>query len=169
MAETTPVTDSHELLHNERDTTAKPDRPGEVDKETVDGATTTTSTGGEDDESVNYPGPAALTLLMVGISAACFIVALDRTIVATAIPKITDDFNSPGDVGWYGSAYLLVSLHLRGRANAYYSPVLTELETTDTTCARLHAHSNSLSVVSLPTSTSAGLSYLPCPSLSSVA
>lgn len=36
-------------------------------------------------------------------------VALDRTIVATAIPQITDDFHSPGDVGWFGSAYLLTS------------------------------------------------------------
>lgn len=36
-----------------------------------------------------------------------FIVALDRTIVTTAIPKITDDFNSLGDIGWYGSAYML--------------------------------------------------------------
>lgn len=27
--------------------------------------------------------------------------------MATAIPRITDDFNSLGDVGWYGSAYLM--------------------------------------------------------------
>ena len=51
----------------------------------------------------------ALTLLMIGVCLAAFLVALDRTIVATAIPRITDDFNSPGDIGWYGSAYLLTS------------------------------------------------------------
>jgi MFS family permease len=28
-------------------------------------------------------------------------------IIATAIPRITDDFKSLGNVGWYGSAYLL--------------------------------------------------------------
>lgn len=56
-----------------------------------------------------YPGPVALSLLTLGICLAAFVVALDRTIVATAIPRITDDFNSPGDVGWYGSAYLLTS------------------------------------------------------------
>jgi len=33
----------------------------------------------------------------------------DRTILATAIPKITNEFNSLPDVGWYGSAYLLTS------------------------------------------------------------
>jgi len=29
----------------------------------------------------------------------------DRNIIATAIPKITDEFHSIGDVGWYASAY----------------------------------------------------------------
>jgi len=41
---------------------------------------------------------------MVGISLAAFLVALDRTIVANAIPCITDEFHSPDDAGWYGSA-----------------------------------------------------------------
>jgi MFS family permease len=40
---------------------------------------------------------------------ALFLVALDRTIVATAIPRITDEFNSLGDIGWYGSAYMLTT------------------------------------------------------------
>ena len=31
----------------------------------------------------------------------------DRTIIATAIPRITDEFNSIQDIGWYGSAYML--------------------------------------------------------------
>ena len=33
--------------------------------------------------------------------------AQDRTILGTAIPKITDDFKSINDVGWYASSYLL--------------------------------------------------------------
>ena len=61
------------------------------------------------DDPKIYPGPLQLSLLMLGISLAAFVVALDRTIVATAIPQITDDFHSPGDVGWFGSAYLLTS------------------------------------------------------------
>ncbi|KAE8369130.1 major facilitator superfamily domain-containing protein [Aspergillus caelatus] len=36
-----------------------------------------------------------------------FVVTLDRTIVSTAIPRITDEFDSLGDIGWYGSAFLL--------------------------------------------------------------
>lgn len=61
------------------------------------------------DDGIVYPSPWSFALLMVGICAACFTVALDRTIVATAIPRISDHFHSPEDVGWYGSAYLLVS------------------------------------------------------------
>lgn len=69
--------------------------------------------------------PAALPLffLILGISLAAFVVALDRTIVATAIPQITDDFHSPGDVGWFGSAYLLTSCAFQpsyGRVFAHF-------------------------------------------------
>lgn len=38
-----------------------------------------------------------------------FIVALDRTIIGTAVPQITQEFNSLGDIGWYGSAYQLTT------------------------------------------------------------
>jgi MFS family permease len=40
---------------------------------------------------------------------ALFLVALDRTIISTAIPRITDEFQSLGDIGWYGSAYMLTT------------------------------------------------------------
>lgn len=33
----------------------------------------------------------------------------DRTIIATAIPRITEDFQSLKDVGWYGSSYLITA------------------------------------------------------------
>ena len=33
--------------------------------------------------------------------------AQDKTILATAVPRITDDFNSLSSIGWYGSAYML--------------------------------------------------------------
>jgi MFS family permease len=32
---------------------------------------------------------------------------LQQTIVATAIPRITDEFQSVDQVGWYGSAFFL--------------------------------------------------------------
>ncbi|KAH8703359.1 putative MFS aflatoxin efflux pump [Talaromyces proteolyticus] len=48
-----------------------------------------------------------ITLLMISVFGTMFLVGLDRTIISTAIPQITDDFNSLDDVGWYGSAYNL--------------------------------------------------------------
>ncbi len=37
----------------------------------------------------------------------------DRSIVATAVPKITSEFRSLPDVGWYGSAYLMATCCLQ--------------------------------------------------------
>ncbi|KAL2195381.1 major facilitator superfamily domain-containing protein [Corynascus similis CBS 632.67] len=48
-------------------------------------------------------------LLIVSVLLSMFLVSLDRTIISTAIPKISDEFNSLSHVGWYGSAYLLTS------------------------------------------------------------
>ena len=54
----------------------------------------------------------------------------DRTIIATAIPRITDDFHSLGDVGWYGSAYMLTGCSFQllfGRVYTFYSPKVVYL------------------------------------------
>ncbi|KAK1757389.1 major facilitator superfamily domain-containing protein [Echria macrotheca] len=40
---------------------------------------------------------------------AVFLVSIDRTIISTAIPYITQEFKSTPDIGWYGSAYLLTA------------------------------------------------------------
>lgn len=37
----------------------------------------------------------------------------DNSIIATAIPRITDDFQSLSDVGWYGSSYMLTGASLQ--------------------------------------------------------
>ncbi|KAJ6619077.1 MFS transporter [Mycena sp. CBHHK59/15] len=58
--------------------------------------------GNEDD----YPHGLKLGLLMISLCLSVFLVALDNTIIATAIPKITDQLKSLADVGWYGSAYV---------------------------------------------------------------
>ncbi|KAK6428144.1 MFS sugar transporter [Oleoguttula sp. CCFEE 5521] len=76
----------------------------------------------DDDE---YPPPAAAAVVMIAICLAIFLVALDRTIIATAIPKITDEFHSLDDIGWYGSAFLLTSCTFQlvlGRVYTFYAP-----------------------------------------------
>lgn len=45
--------------------------------------------------------------ILTAVSFVCFLMLLDGTIVVAAVPRITDDFNSLGDIGWYGAAYQL--------------------------------------------------------------
>lgn len=50
-------------------------------------------------------------------------VSLDMTIVATAIPKITDEFHGISLVGWYGSAFFLTLAAFQstwGKAYKYF-------------------------------------------------
>ena len=54
-------------------------------------------------EPPSYPRPLIFAINMVAMYIAVFCVALDNTIISTAIPKITDQFNALNDVGWYGS------------------------------------------------------------------
>lgn len=61
------------------------------------------------ESEIVYPTGATLYLVMASLYLGVFLIALDRTIIATAIPSITNDFGSLGDVGWYGSAYLLTA------------------------------------------------------------
>ena len=55
----------------------------------------------------DYPHALKLTFVVVALVLSIFLVALDMTIVATAIPRITDEFHSLDQVGWYGSAFFL--------------------------------------------------------------
>ncbi|KAK0731966.1 major facilitator superfamily transporter [Lasiosphaeris hirsuta] len=71
-----------------------------------------------------YPKGVRLGLIITSLAAAVFLCALDETIIATAIPKITDDFKSINDIGWYGSAYFLTFASFRlifGKLFTFYS------------------------------------------------
>ena len=85
-------------LHNETDFATKEghDTGPAIDADTANGEDTTV-----------YPSGFKLVAVMVGLQLAVLCVSLDNTIIATAIPKITDEFEALSDVGWYGSAYLL--------------------------------------------------------------
>ncbi|TAQ89109.1 hypothetical protein B7494_g2571 [Chlorociboria aeruginascens] len=87
-----------------------------------------------------FPSIRKVALIMVAMYLSMFLVALvspltlshdpyscnqDRTILGTAIPKITDDFHSISQVGWYASAYLLTTSAFQliyGRIYTFYSP-----------------------------------------------
>jgi hypothetical protein len=63
----------------------------------------------DEDDDVEYPKAMKLTLITVALCLSVFCMALDNTIISTAIPRITDEFKAINDVGWYGSAYLLTT------------------------------------------------------------
>ncbi|KAL8942384.1 MAG: hypothetical protein Q9216_001704 [Gyalolechia sp. 2 TL-2023] len=56
-----------------------------------------------------YPSGPKLAIITISLCVSVLLMALDNTIIATAIPRITDEFNSLNDVGWYGSSYLLTT------------------------------------------------------------
>ncbi|KAE8151073.1 major facilitator superfamily domain-containing protein [Aspergillus avenaceus] len=79
----------------------------------------------DDDLRGRYPSFPRVVLTLVCLYLAIFLVALDRTIIATAIPRITDTFHSLNDIGWYGSAYMLTCCSFQlvfGRVYTLYSP-----------------------------------------------
>ncbi|KAJ0417573.1 major facilitator superfamily domain-containing protein [Aspergillus carlsbadensis] len=81
---------------------------------------------GEDD----YPTGFRLVFVVVALVLAIFLTSLDFTIIATAIPRITDEFHSLSDVAWYGSSFFLVTASFQtawGKAYGFFSLKLTFL------------------------------------------
>jgi MFS transporter, DHA2 family, glioxin efflux transporter len=57
----------------------------------------------------SYPTGLRFVLLTLGLIFTIFLSALDTSIISTAIPRITDQFGTVKDVGWYGSAYTITN------------------------------------------------------------
>ncbi|KAK9445110.1 MFS transporter [Metarhizium brunneum] len=94
-------------------------------KEAADAGSTSEAKPGEaqEDES-EYPASWRLGLITIALCLSVFCMALDNTIIATAIPRITDQFHAIEDVGWYGSAYLLTTCAVQlifGKLYTFYS------------------------------------------------
>ncbi|KAJ7636474.1 major facilitator superfamily domain-containing protein [Roridomyces roridus] len=68
-----------------------------------------------------YPTGLKFALLIAAQCLSVFVLSLDNTIIATAIPHITDQFGSLDDVGWYGSAYLLTLASTQLLFGKFYS------------------------------------------------
>ncbi|KAH7130238.1 major facilitator superfamily-domain-containing protein [Dendryphion nanum] len=62
-----------------------------------------------------------LYTLVFGLGLAVFLMALDMSIIVTAIPIITEKFNSTKDIGWYMSAYLLAICSLQPLSGKLYA------------------------------------------------
>ncbi|KAE8549500.1 hypothetical protein EYB25_008022 [Talaromyces marneffei] len=106
--------------------------------------TSNTQENGEDESQ--YPSGLNVLILTIGLCLGMLVVALDNTVIgeplllndmfynlqypnlifaylrsATAIPRITTEFHSLGDTGWYGSAYLLTNCALQPTFGKVYT------------------------------------------------
>jgi MFS family permease len=59
--------------------------------------------------------------VVIGLGLAAFLMGMSGSIVATAVPRITNYFHSIADIGWYGSAYLLASCALQPLTGQIYT------------------------------------------------
>ncbi|KAG5767435.1 hypothetical protein H9Q73_014246 [Fusarium xylarioides] len=59
------------------------------------------------DTEKTYPPKKVVLPTMLALFLVFFLVALDRTIIGTAIPTISAEFDSFGDIAWYEFAFLL--------------------------------------------------------------
>ncbi|KAI9819987.1 MAG: hypothetical protein M1827_006557 [Pycnora praestabilis] len=109
VIETSPPSTEHGILVN-KEAVGTPGDDADIEKAEED----------EEDLKV-YPGGWTLGILTLGLCLALFVVALDNTIIATAIPRITTQFNSLNDVGWYGSSYLLTTTSLQPSFGKIYT------------------------------------------------
>ncbi|KAF2732253.1 MFS gliotoxin efflux transporter glia [Polyplosphaeria fusca] len=78
------------------------------------------------------PHGIRLAIITIGLILSIFLAALDQSIVATAIPSITDQFGSIGNIAWYGSAYTISNSALQscwGKAYRYFDLKTTFLVT----------------------------------------
>ncbi|KAI1125926.1 MFS general substrate transporter [Nemania abortiva] len=73
------------------------------------------------EDGTEYPTGLKLGLISLALCLSVFLIALDNSIIATAIPAITDAFHSLPDVGWYGSAYLLTTAALQLLFGRFYT------------------------------------------------
>ncbi|OJJ99466.1 hypothetical protein ASPACDRAFT_1881395 [Aspergillus aculeatus ATCC 16872] len=75
-------------------------------------------------ERQDYITGFRLALLLSALTSAALLVLVDTSIVAPAVPRVTSQFHSLSDVGWYGSAYQLTSASfqpLTGKLYTYFN------------------------------------------------
>lgn len=57
-----------------------------------------------EEQTPSYPHGVQLAIIIASLATSVFLVALDETIITTAVPRISDEFHAMNDIGWYGSA-----------------------------------------------------------------
>jgi MFS family permease len=131
-----PGLDAHKEVAVE--VNSHPSRPATAEKATAEQSKELADEHGKEDDEIpeepedesKYLSGYKLAILSLGLCLTTFVIALDNTVIATAIPKITTVFDSLGDVGWYGSSYLLTTCSLQpsfGKVYTYFDVKFTYL------------------------------------------
>ncbi|KAJ5678219.1 uncharacterized protein N7477_003852 [Penicillium maclennaniae] len=74
----------------------------------------------KDGERIYLTG-VKLAMVTTAVTLVSFLVLLDTSIIVTAIPRITTQFHSLEDLGWYGSSYQIASACLQPLAGRVYT------------------------------------------------
>ncbi|CAN8097747.1 unnamed protein product [Discula destructiva] len=97
-----PSTAPDATIHNKDEKTA-----GDINGNTTDDDEKATEVVQDKAANEEFPTGPRLFFIVIALVLSIFLVALDMTIVATAIPKITDEFHGLSDVSWYSSAFFM--------------------------------------------------------------
>ncbi|KXX76653.1 putative HC-toxin efflux carrier TOXA [Madurella mycetomatis] len=97
-----PARSNHEA-HLSGETTRTPSVSGDENEKNGEGRGSLE----EEQDMTEYPTGWTFTFIVIALVLSIFLVSLDMTIVATAIPRITDEFQGLEDVAWYGSAFFM--------------------------------------------------------------
>ncbi|KAI9727502.1 MAG: hypothetical protein M1828_006444 [Chrysothrix sp. TS-e1954] len=73
------------------------------------------------ESEVEYPSNFRLTIISIALALATAVVALDISILATAVPSITNHFKTISDIGWYYSGYTLTTCSFQFMFGKLYS------------------------------------------------
>lgn len=58
----------------------------------------------------------SLALFIIGIDIPMFLIALDSSVISTAISRVTSNFHSTGSIAWYESSYIFAMCSLQPMA-----------------------------------------------------
>uniref|UniRef100_A0A0B7K7N8 Major facilitator superfamily (MFS) profile domain-containing protein n=1 Tax=Bionectria ochroleuca TaxID=29856 RepID=A0A0B7K7N8_BIOOC len=61
----------------------------------------------ETEQQLEYPSGPRFWVIVFALCLVGFLISLDSTVIATAVPEISNEFDSLSDIGWYSSVYFL--------------------------------------------------------------
>lgn len=80
----------------------------------------------EEGDTTIYPQGTKFFLVFISLTMLLLLAGLDVSILSTALPAITDEFNTIADVGWYSTAYRLSSSSLQFACGKLYKEYATK-------------------------------------------